>query len=267
MSRDAVQTNPHPSPGPARTRLKSVSFARFGRAPDAAAAGAHYITRMTDSIDVALTDAALALAAEDRWAEAGLRDLAARAGVAMPDLYGRYRSKLDVLEPLSARFDAAAARDFEHEPGAGARERVFEAAMARFDAMEPHRAGVAPIMRSALQDPASAMRAYRATQRSARWLLELAGLDTAGLRGAARVQGFAPVLARAARAWLTDDAGDLSKTMRALDRDLREIEETLRRAGRFWRRGRGRDETDADGSEAAPEPPAPIPPGPLADPR
>ena len=44
--------------------------------------------------------AALAIAAEGRWAEATLRDLAEQAGLDLAALYGRARSKADIVDAL-----------------------------------------------------------------------------------------------------------------------------------------------------------------------
>ena len=170
-----------------------------------------------------MADAALALAAETDWRRVTLRTIAQRAAVSLTDLYGVVRSKADILDELARRFDRAAVNELDLDPGASARERVFDAAMARFDAMEPHRAGLAPILQAATGDLGSAARGFLSLKRSARWLLELAGVSTDGLAGVARVQGFTPILGRAGRAWLKDEGGDLSLTMRQLDRDLRDV--------------------------------------------
>lgn len=174
-------------------------------------------------------DAALALAGERPWRDVALRDIADRAGVPLDDVYGRATSKTDIIDALAQRFDRAAAKELDLEPDASVRERVFDAAMARFDAMEPYRAGLTSIFNDVRRDPSLAAHGWGMGQRSARWLLELAGVDTAGASGFARVQGFTVILGRAVDAWRKDDAGDLARTMAALDRDLRDAEARLSR--------------------------------------
>ncbi len=173
--------------------------------------------------------AALALAAEKPWRDVTLRDIAARADLVWRDLYGEVSSKTDVVDGLAARFDREAANQLDLDDDASVRERAFDAAMARFDAMEPHRAGLVSILDDVRRDVALTVRGWGMAQRSARWLLELAGVDASGARGFARVQGFAAILARATDAWRRDDAGDLSRTMAQLDRDLRDVEERMSR--------------------------------------
>lgn len=214
------------------------------------------MARKTDPLDAAAT-AALTLAAERPWREVSLRDIAEAAGLPMTAFYGVARSKDDVVGAVLARFDRAAAEMLELDADASARERVFDAAMARYDAMEAERAGVASILSDAFDGPLGplgAARLWPRARRTARWLLELAGVDTSGAAGAACVHAFTFVLARTTRAWLADDAGDLSKTMATLDRALRDIEgwgEIL--AGR---RRRGARDTRDDGAEDASEAPA-----------
>lgn len=179
-----------------------------------------------------LADAALRLAPGRPWSDIAFGDLAQEAALPLDRVYGRVRTKTDVVDALSRRFDREAARDLEAAPDADVRERVFDAAMARFDAMEPHRAGLKPILKAARSDPALAARGVAMTARSACWLLEIAGVDTSGLGGALRVQGFALILARALRAWESEEAPGLARTMAALDRGLRDAEDWISRFSR-----------------------------------
>ncbi len=198
--------------------------------------------------------AALELAGEVGWAQLTLAQIAQRAGLPMEALYGRAASKTDLVDLLARRFDRAAAANYSAEPDETVRERVFDAAMARFDAMEPHRNGLVAIMERADRDPAFAAQAWRSTVDTARWLLELAAVDTSGAAGFARVRVFAAVLVRTTRAWMRDDSGDQARTMARLDRQLRDISGFAGAMRRRWRRDR------ADAPTADPEGPPPIRP-------
>jgi AcrR family transcriptional regulator len=186
----------------------------------------------------AAAEAAIELAARRPWPEVSLRDIVQASGFPMAAFYGVARSKDDVVDAITRRFDKAAANDLEIDRSASARERVFDAAMARYDAMERHRAGLVSIIRAEISNPLGVAQMIPRALRTARWLLELAGVDTSGAVGAARVHGFALVLARTTRAWLSDDAGDLSRTMAALDRALRDVETWRERFTPPSRRGR-----------------------------
>ncbi len=196
-----------------------------------------------------LADAALAGAGATPFSQLSLRDLADAADISIADACAAANDKSAVVDALARRFDRAAAETFELEPDASIRERVFDAAMARFDAMEPHRAALKSIIEAERQDAGLMLHAWTRLSRTARWLLEIAGMDASGVRGAARVQGFAAILARATRAWMRDDAGDLARTMATLDRRLRDVEDW---AGR-WPFAR-RAQTDRGDEDAHAEP-------------
>ena len=127
-------------------------------------------------------DAALALAEERLWADITLRDIAVAAGATFADLYAKAPGKAALLERLSARFDRAALTTAELEPASDPHDRLFEAVMARLEAMEPHRAALIAIGRS---EGLAALGPR--LPRTARALLEASGIDTGGVKGAARV--------------------------------------------------------------------------------
>lgn len=197
--------------------------------------------------------AALSLAADRPWRDITLRDIAEAAGLKMTALYGVVRSKDDVIDALMRHFDRAAADELDLDADGSVRERVFDASMARFDAMDEHRAGLVAIIDAQLQNPLGVARMWPRAMRTARWLLELAAVDTSGAVGAARVQGFTAVLARTTRAWLRDDAGDLAKTMSTLDRALRDVEEWSERLRGASTRTGGEPNADARPPEASDE--------------
>jgi hypothetical protein len=66
------------------------------------------------------------------------------------------------------------------------------------------------------------------------WMLEAAGLSTAGLRGRLRVRALAVLYLSVLRVFLRDDSEDLAKTMAALDRRLRQAEPWLGLGGFRW---------------------------------
>jgi AcrR family transcriptional regulator len=204
---------------------------------------------MTDTAALrdAIADAALTLAASRPWSDISLRDLAEAAGSPMAGLYGAIASKDDVLDAIAARLDRSAADGLEIEREAPVRERLFDAAMARFDAMEARRAGLASILRAEMGRPLAAAARWPRLLRTARWLMELAGEDSGGPLGLARANVFAAVLARTTGAWLEDDGGDLARTMATLDRALRDLESWRERM-----RPRGRT-SDAASGAATPE--------------
>lgn len=177
---------------------------------------------MSGDAKLKLARAALAYGGAHGWANVTLHELAKHAGAKPQDFYPF--GVADAAEALDAVFDMDATGDDAPNPAEPPRERLFEAAMRRFEAMEPHRAVILAIENNAGRDPVGQAAALARTSRTARWLIAAAGLEGDGVIGAARVQGFALVLARARAAWRQDEAGDFAKTMAALDKGLRDAE-------------------------------------------
>ena len=177
------------------------------------------MTAAEDILDHAAA-AALALAADRPWSQVSLRDIAQTAGVSFAELYARADGKAAVLDHLATRFDRAALA-VAPAPEASAHDRLFDAAMARIEAMEPHRAALIAISRceplvvSALRFP-----------RTARAVLEAAGVEATPVRLAAMTAVWARVL----QVW-RDDEGALNRTMAELDKRLKQMAAGLEKVG------------------------------------
>ncbi|MBW3558554.1 MAG: TetR family transcriptional regulator [Proteobacteria bacterium] len=175
----------------------------------------------SEALDRAV-DAALALAADRPWREITLADIAGETGLSFAELYARTPSKNALLSRLARRFDTAAAEAvLEGET----HDRLFEAAMARLEAMEPHRFVLLAIARDE-----QAERIAARLPRTARVLLQAAGVPTEGLAGAARVAAMTAVWARVLQVW-RDDEGALNRTMAEIDSRLKQMRDRLGRIG------------------------------------
>jgi hypothetical protein len=174
---------------------------------------------MSPTLDRA-ADALLQLAAERPWRDVSLRDIAGKAEVDFPDLYDLANSKWALLAHLSARFDHAALATAA-TPSDDVHDRLFDAAMARVEAMEPHRAALVAIARAD-----SALMLAPHFPRTARAILEAAGVDATPPRLAA----MTAVWARTAQVW-RDDEGALNRTMAEIDKRLKQMRTRLGRIG------------------------------------
>lgn len=164
--------------------------------------------------------AALALAADRPWTQVSLRDIALKAEIPFAELYARADGKGAVLNHLAARFDRAALATVSADD-ASTHDRLFDAAMARIEAMEPHRAALIAISRSE-SVVVSALR----FPRTARAILEAAGLDATP----ARLAAMSAVWGRALQVW-RDDEGALNRTMAELDKRLKQMAQGLEKVG------------------------------------
>ena len=167
-------------------------------------------------------DAALTLAADKPWSAISLLDIARAAEVPFADLYAKAPTKAALVGRLGKRFDRAALETASEE--ADAVDRLFEAAMARLEAMEPHRAVLISIARA---EPAALARRLPLTARA---LLEASGIDSSGPRGALRLAAMTAVWARILQVW-RDDEGALNRTMAELDKRLKQMRARLNRVG------------------------------------
>ena len=168
-------------------------------------------------------ECALELAADRPWSEISLRDIARAAGVSFAELYARADGKDALLDHLSRRADAAALDSGEADESAEPHDRLFETVMARLEAMAPHRDALIAIGRAV-----GPLALFPRLPRTAKALLEAAGIDTGGARGALRLAGMTRVWARTLQVW-RDDQGALNRTMAEIDKQLRTLNQRLGR--------------------------------------
>jgi AcrR family transcriptional regulator len=165
--------------------------------------------------------ALMALLGEKRFEEIGFGDVARRAEVSLAALRGEFASTLAILaahmKELDRKVLAGGEADMAEEP---ARERLFDVLMRRIEAMAPYRDATRSLMRSASCNPGLALALNGLAVRSQTWMLDAAGIDAAGPRGAIRAQGMAALFAGVLRTWVDDEDEGLARTLAALDRAL-----------------------------------------------
>lgn len=184
------------------------------------------MARKKKSPEDKIIDAALKLALTQGWRDLALADIAAEAKIGLPELADIFHSKAEILAAFARRIDAEvlAAAEAEGIEGESPRDRLFDVLMLRFDALGPQKPALKRIALDLAGDPVGAMSLIRPALQSIGWMLEAAGIDSSGLRGAIRVRGVALVWAAAFRVWL-NDGEDQAKTMAELDKRLRQAEE------------------------------------------
>jgi len=182
--------------------------------------------RGTSSRDKAV-DALIALLAEHSFEQIGLAEVAGRAGIKLSELRTEFGSTLAILAAHIKDIDRAVLDggddDMTEEPP---RERLFDVLMRRLEIMSPYKDAVRSMMRSARRHPGLAMALNAMAVRSQKWMLEAAGINASGPRGAMRAQGGALMFARVVDAWLDgeDEEDSLDRAMAALNRGLASAE-------------------------------------------
>lgn len=176
--------------------------------------------------------AAFDLAVERGWRPLALADLADRTGMPLTEVVEHFASKTGILDAYARQIDQRMLEGGS-EVGETTRDRLFDVAMRRFEAMAPDRRALAIILRESGDDPWALLCGGRRFVKSMALTLETAGLSSTGLIGLARIEGLTVVYLYALRAFLDDDSPDLSRTMAALDKALRRAEGL---ATLLWRR-------------------------------
>jgi AcrR family transcriptional regulator len=175
--------------------------------------------------------AAFALSARQGWRATSLAGIATEAKLPIIEVYGHFRSKSAILEAFRRRIDAAVLSGAAEEEGERPRDRLFATLMRRFDALSSYKEGLRELYRESARDPLGAALHGPGLVRSMGWMLEAAGIGSAGSRGTLRASLLAGIYVSVFRVWLADDAPDMMKTMAVLDRRLRNVENWLGLAG------------------------------------
>ncbi len=172
----------------------------------------------------------LDLVAEQGWRAVTLGRIAQASGLPLSALYGQYSSKTDILTAYARRIDLAMLTALgEPNPSAGlgpadpaaVKDRLFEAVMARFDALSPHKDAIRVMMRELPGDPvALGCFLHRGLRQGLDWMLASAELDAGGLSGVVRRKLLGGIYLDALRVWLKDDGADMAATMAHLDKRL-----------------------------------------------
>lgn len=174
----------------------------------------------------AVVAAALSLASQMDWGMVTLSDIAIEAGTSLAELSDMFDDKTDILVAYGRALDKKVLEACgEGDPGAPPRDRLFDILMERFDALTADREAILSILKSFAPDPKQAVISLPHLGRSMAWMLEAAGVETSGMRGAVRVAGLTIIYLNVVRHWMKDESEDLSRTMAALDKNLSRAEQ------------------------------------------
>ena len=164
---------------------------------------------------------ALDLASRMGWDMITMTDIADKAHVSLAEMSEVFDDKTDVLVAYGKQIDRKVLEACaDPDPSMSERDRLFDILMERFDVLEGNREAVVSILKSFTLDPKQAVISLPHLGRSMAWMLEAAGIDTNGIKGAVRVAGLTVVYLNATRHWMKDESADLAKTMAALDKSL-----------------------------------------------
>jgi hypothetical protein len=182
-----------------------------------------------------LAPVALSQATLMPWSDISLLDLCTTSGVTLADCARLRITKEAVLDTLDTQLDLcmldnAGAPDRTQS----VRDRLFDALMARFDALENNRAAWQSILHFGERDPIQELSRRARRARTGAWALEASGITASSVGGAGRAIGIARILRHCETVWL-QDGPDLAKTMARLDQELRKGEDIAARVNEACR--------------------------------
>jgi AcrR family transcriptional regulator len=180
----------------------------------------------TGTLEEKAVTALFQVAARDGWERTSMGAIAEQAGLGLGELRARFTCRTAILDHFTRATDAAVlAGTMPRIEGETIKDRLFDMLMRRFDAFQPHRAGVIALAKGLYGDPNEALARLRGGIASMAWMLEGAGVPSHGLVGLLRAEALLVVALAAFRAWENDPSPDLSATMAALDKALGRAEQ------------------------------------------
>ena len=181
--------------------------------------------------DAQLTQALFRVIEAHGWRGVTPARLAAESGLPASALLARYPSRLGLLKSFADVVMDEVAVGTVPGQGGTPRDRLFDVLMRGLDALAPYKPGLRRLMAEMYTDAVLAGAMAPQFQRSMERMLDLAEIDSGGLKGRLRAAGLTAVWIRAVHVWSGDISEELGPTMAALDRALERAEQAARSFG------------------------------------
>lgn len=155
------------------------------------------------------------------WAHLSMEAVAKRAKMKLGEVLLHAPTTAHLLARFADHVDKVALSSVDGvDASQSVKDRLFDLLMRRFDALQPHRAGVVALMTAVAKEPGEGAMLLARLSRSMSATLSAAGVSPHGLKGMVQIMGLKAVYLSALRAWKTDESADMAKTMAALDKGL-----------------------------------------------
>jgi len=184
---------------------------------------------MAQTRDDKLADAALKLLAKTGWRELTMAHVAKAAKLPLASLQDLRGGKSALVGLVLTKIGAETAKRYKTESDT-ARERLFDVALAWFEANAKRKPAIRALYEGLKYDPITLIEQRGAFAAAAQWLMTLAEADKGPMRQA-RALALAAIIVRAIPVWVEDDS-ELTATMARLDQDLARLSTLPLREGR-----------------------------------
>lgn len=162
----------------------------------------------------------------ENWRSVTLSTISESTGFSISEIYSVFPTKQAILQAYFDDVDQAVSSDTDPEDiNETPRDRLFDVLMRRFDILQKHKPAIANILREMPNDPVSCLCSAPRFFKSMTAMLEAAQLSSPGIIGSLKTKGLSLVYLTTLRIWLKDDTPDMSKTMAALDKNLRRADQ------------------------------------------
>jgi AcrR family transcriptional regulator len=173
------------------------------------------------SLERKIALAALKCAAKEPWHDVTLVQIAETAKAPLKQVQKLFPDTANILPAIVRLIDADMTKAVgKTDRKTSVHDRLFEILMARFDALQQHRAGILSLASACRQIPSLAKALLKAQWESMRLVARLARLEEEGAHDLLRRAGLLAIYHVILCRWVLDDSADLAKTMAALDRTL-----------------------------------------------
>lgn len=173
----------------------------------------------------ALLDTGLALIAHQGWHRTTIIQIATQLGAPMLESARVMPGKVGLVIALLDRIDAYVAEQTKDWTAAdSAQDRLFDAIMARFEAMQQNREGVVAVLKGLALDPVAVAAIATRYDTSLGRTLDGAGLGAEMVAGLGRKAALAALMLDLMRVWAGDKSEDMAATMAALGKRLEQAD-------------------------------------------
>lgn len=159
------------------------------------------------------------------WADFQLADITDEY-LNLSEIHQHFSSKACILKEFSNFIDQATLSSIDtFGANESQKDKLFSVVMTRLDVLQAHKQIIKSMWHDSWKDPSTFLQAIPLGLNSMTWLLQAAGIDTTGIKGALRTKAFALSYLNTIRIWLDDDSPEMDKTMAALDTNLQRLEQ------------------------------------------
>lgn len=169
--------------------------------------------------------ACLQLIKNEGWSQFSFFKAAETANLPLVGFYEYFKTPIDIFVEILKQIDHSVIHKCSSiDKNLTWREKLFEIVMCRLDANEDYKTILHSFWVEWVYDPLDGLNLLQQGKNSMVWMLELAGLEVRGIKGALRIKGLSILYVLTLREWLKDDSPDLAKTMAFLDQGLGHLE-------------------------------------------